>query len=237
QMPAELSIPVGGTGSTWVLFPELPPGSHVPPLLLTLNFGATVKEIDINAAQRDVLGMKIERLGPRGSLGLIHISGALNTVNAGSLVEELDRLTADKLVRAVIAWEESGTISEPQLTNWLQNAALNAGRAQQFNEQQFPGLPSSLRELHLARLPNASNGNGTSGYPSNFVPATAAIAGQRLHKTDVEAVVAALRTAYEVLPRDEVLQAIQSGNRYEKVAALAGGGGRLGADKLPVILK
>src|SRR5262249_4288099 len=145
--------------------------------------------------------------------------------------------TADKLVRAVIAWEESGTISEPQLTNWLQNAALNAGRAQQFNEQQFPGLPSSLRELHLARLPNASNGNGTSGYPSNFVPATAAITGQRLHKPDVEAVVAALRTAYEVLPRDEVLQAIQSGNRYEKVSALAGGGGRLGADKLPVILK
>jgi len=237
QTPAEVQIAVGGTGSTWVLFPELPPGSHVPPLLLQLKFGDTAKEIDINAMQRDALGMKIERLGPRGSLGLIRISGALNTINAGSLVEELDRMTADRLVRAVIAWEDSGTISDPPLANWLQNSALSAGRAQQFNEQQFPGLPSSLRELHLAHVPNANNGNAQGAYPSNFVPATAAIASQRIHKTDVEAVVAALRTAYEVLPRDEVLQAIQSGNRFEKVAALAGGAGRLGADKLPVILK
>ncbi len=235
QTPAEVTIPVGGTSSTWVLFPELPPGSHVPPLLVQLKFGDTVKEVDVNAAQRDVLGMKIERLGPRGSLGMIRISGALNTINAGSLVEELDRFTADRLVRAVVAWEESGTIADQPLANWLQNAALSSSRGQQFNEQQFPGLPSSLRELHLARLPNA-NGNGVA-YPSNFVPATAAIAGQRLHKTDIEAVIAALRSAYEVLPRDEVLQAIQSGNRFEKAAALTDGAGRLGADKLPVILK
>jgi Flp pilus assembly protein TadD len=237
QTPAEVQVPVGGTSSAWALFPELPPGSHVPPLVVQLKFGDTVKEIDVNAAQREVLGMKIDRLGPRGCLGMIRISGMLNTINAGSLVEELDRFTADRLVRAVIAWEESGSISDPPLTNWLQNAALSAGRAQQFNEQQFPALPSSLRELHLARLPNANNPNGPSAYPSNFVPATAAITGQRLHKTDIEAVVAALRSAYEVLSRDEVLQAVQTGNRFEKAAALACGAGRLGADKLSVVLK
>ena len=238
QTPAELAIPVGGSASTWVLFPELPPGSHVPPLVLKLNFGETTRDIDVNAMQRDVLGMKVERLGPRRALGAIRLSGALNTINAGSLVEELDRLAADGLVRAAIIWEETGIISEPPLANWLQNAALSSGRAQQFNEQQFPGLPASLRELHLARLPVGGNGNATStSYPSNFVPATAAVAALRIHKTEVEAVVAALRTAYEVLPRDEVLQAIQSGNRLERAAALAGGAGRLGADKLPAILK
>ncbi|HLJ10014.1 MAG TPA: hypothetical protein VKU82_02435 [Planctomycetaceae bacterium] len=235
-MPAEVNVPVGGTGSTWVLFPELPPGSHVPPLSLQLTVGDVEKEIDVNSAQRDVLGMKTERLGPRGSLGLIRIAGALNTVNAGSLVEELDRFAADRLVRAAIVWEDSGSISEPPLANWLQNSALSSGRTQQFNEQQFPGLPASLRELHLAHLPNSTTGEGAS-YPSNFVPATAAVASQRIHKTEVEAVIAALRSAYEVLPRDEVLQAIESGSRLERAAALAGGAGRLSGDKLSVILK
>ena len=238
QTPAELNLPVGGSASTWILFPELPPGSHVPPLVLTLKFGETTREIDVNALERDVLGMKVERLGPRGSLGVIRITGALNTINAGSLVEELDRMAADRLVRAALVWEETSSISEPPLANWLQNAALSSGRAQQFNEQQFPGLPASLRELHLARLPVSASGNASmSSYPSNFVPATAAVAAQRVHKTEVEAVVAALRTAYDVLPRDEVLEAIQSGSRLERAAALAGGAGRLGADKLPAILK
>ncbi|MGE5190941.1 MAG: HEAT repeat domain-containing protein, partial [Deltaproteobacteria bacterium] len=238
QMPAELRVAVGGTGTTWVLFPELPPGSHVPPLVLQIKLGGTPRDIDVNALQRDVLGMKSERLGPRGCLGLIRISGTLNTINVGSLVEELDRFAADRLVRAAIVWEEGAAISEMPLANWLQNSALSAGRAQQFNEQQFPGLPASLRELHLAHVPNQSGGNGPAvSYPSNFVPATAAVAAQRVHKTDVEAVVAALRTAYEALPRDEVLQTIQSGSRLERAAALAGGAGRLPADKLPVILQ
>src|SRR5262245_20389828 len=97
QLPAEVPVPAGGTGSTWVLFPDLPPGSHIPPLVLQLKFGEAAREIDVNAAQRDVLAMKSERFGPRGSLGMIRISGALNTINAGSLVEELDRFAADRL--------------------------------------------------------------------------------------------------------------------------------------------
>jgi HEAT repeat protein len=238
QMPAEVPVAVGGTGSTWVLFPELPPGSHVPPLVLQLKLGGTAREIDVNAMQRDLLAMKTERIGPRGCLGLIRLSGTLNTISVGILVEELDRLAADRLVRAVIAWEEGAAISEVPLMNWLQNSALSAGRVQQFNEQQFPGLPASFRELHLAHVPNLAGGNGPAiSYPSNFVPATAAVVAQRVHKTDVEAVTAALRTAYEVLPRDEVLQAIQTGSRLERAAALAGGAGRLPADRLPVILK
>lgn len=237
QMPAEMQISVGGTGSTWVLFPELPPGSHVPPLVIKFKIGDAEKEIDVNAMQRDALGIKVERIGPRGSLGLIRLTGTLNTISVGSLVEELDRLAADRLVRAVIAWEDGSSIAEQPIANWLQNSALSAGRQQQFNEQQFPGLPATLRELHLARIPSPNNGGVQMSYPSNFVPAPTAVAAQRVHKTDVEAVVAALRSAYEVLPRDEVLQAVQSTNRLEKVAALAGGAGRLPVDKLPVILK
>src|SRR5260221_8764383 len=128
QMPAEVRVAVGGTGSTWLLFPELPPGNHVPPLVLRLKLGDASKEIDVNAAQRDALAMKIERLWPRASLGLIRISGSLNTINVGSLADELDRFAGDRLVRAAIVWEESGVISEQPLANWLQNSALSAGR-------------------------------------------------------------------------------------------------------------
>jgi len=237
SMPARVAVPVGGSGSTWLLFPELPPGNHVPPLVLKLKFGDTEQEVDVNARERDSLSIKIERLGPRSCLGLIRISGALNTVSVGSLVEELDRLAADRLVRAAIIWEDGSSISESALANWLQNSAHGAGRQQQFAEQQFPGLPASLRELHLARLPNSHSEGQSASYPSNYVPVTAAIAAQRIHKTEVETVIAALHTAYEVLPRDEVFQAIQSGGPLERAAALAGGAGRLAGDKLPVILK
>jgi len=234
SMPAEATVSAGESGSTWLLFPELPPGNHVPPLIVQLKLGETKQELDVNAREREALGMTIERLGPRKCLGLIRISGALNTVNVGSLVEELDRLAADRLVRAAIIWESGSSISETALTNWLQNSALAAGRAQQFAEQQFPGLPAALRELHLARLP--SGNADQASYPSNFVPVTASLAAHRVHKTEFEAVIAALHTAYDVLPRDEVFQAIQSGSPLERAAALAGGAGRLAADKLPVIL-
>src|SRR5260221_14156773 len=196
-MPVQVALPVGGSGSTWLLFPELPPGNHVPPLVVRLEFGDSALELDVNARERESLGLAIERLGPRKCLGLVRISGELNTVSLGSLVEELDRFAGDRLVRAAIVWADGSSISESALTNWLQNSALSAGRQQQFAEQQFPGLPASLRELHLARVPG-SNGEGeSSSYPSNFVPVTAAIAAQRVHKTEVEAVIAALQTAYD----------------------------------------
>src|SRR5262249_44461069 len=111
-LAAEINAPPGGTGTSWLLFPELPPGSHVPPLVIKLKLGQATREIDVNAAERDSLGMKIERLGPHGSLGLIHLSGMLNTINVGSLVDELDRLAADRLVRAVVVWQDGSSISD-----------------------------------------------------------------------------------------------------------------------------
>ncbi len=237
-MPAELSVAPGARGSTWILVPDLPPGNHVPPLMLKFKPGATEQEWDVTRHERHYLGLEVERLGPRKCLGLVRISGTLNTINVGSLVEELDRLAADRLVRAVIDWEPGSSISELTLSHWLQNSAVSVGRVQQFNEQQFPGLPTSFRELHLSRLPNShADDNETSSYPSNFVPVPAAVALQHIHKSEVEAVVAALRSAYETLPRDEVLDAIQTGSPMERAAALGGGAGRLPADKLPIVLK
>jgi tetratricopeptide (TPR) repeat protein len=237
QMASEINAAVGATATTWMVFPELPPGSHVPQLVLKLKFGEKNRDLDINAAQRDALGINVERIGPRGSLGLITLGGALDTINVGTLIEEVDRLTGDKLVRVVIHWKESGSITDPQISNWIHNAAINLGR-QQNNETQFPAFPASLRELHLAEVPEVGNSRGIQQvYPAFSFQNPGVGAVGRIHKTEAEAVIAALRTAYESLPRDELLQAVQSGKPLERAAALVGGGGRLASDKLPLLLK
>ncbi len=236
QMPKEISVAVGGSASTWMLFPELPPGNHVPQLTLKLTNGGKTRDMDINAAQRDALGLKVQRIGPRGALGLISVAGSLDTINLGALVEEIDRLAAARIVRVVIRWDEGSSVVDPQLANWLHNAVTNLGRSGQVADGPFPPLPASLREVHLAAFPEVGNTRGMQQvYPGFAPPNPGAVV--RSHKTEGEAVIAALRTAYEAIPRDELLQAIQSGSRLERAAALVAGGGRLEADKLPVLLK
>jgi HEAT repeat protein len=236
QMPKEIRLAVGGTASSWMMFPELPPGNHVPRLLLKLKLGDQDREIDINAAQRDVLGISVERIGPRASLGVITLAGALDTVNVGSLAEETDRLAADKLARVVIRFKEGSSIADPQLSSWLYNAVVNQGRPQ-GNEALFPPFPASFREIHLAEFPSTNQTSGIQQpYPAFTYQNPGGAGATRFHKTDAEAVMAALRSAYELLARDELLEAIRTGNRLERAAALAGGGGRLPVDKLPLLI-
>ena len=223
QMRKELALSPGGTNSTWVMFAELPPGNHVPQLKLKVKLPEGVREVDVNALQREALGIKVERLGPRGCLGLISLAGELNTISAGALIEEVDRLSADKIARVVVRWEESAPPVDYMLMNWLQQST--AGNRPFGGDQPLPSLPVTIREFHLAKVPTDPN-RGYSHQNSG-----------RIHKDDVDAVVAALQTAYEVLPRDELFQSIQSPNRLEKVAALSNGGGRLDSEKLPFLLQ
>lgn len=240
RMPETVTVPAGGTASTWMIFPELPPGSHVPQLVLKLQLAESPHEIDVNATQRDALDFVVERIGPRGSLGLVTIRGTLNTINVGALVAEVDRLALDKLVRVVIRFAEGSSIADPQLIRWLQYAVVHLDGApqQRFVESQFPSLPASLHELHLAALPAGNESRGLQmPYPAPDFPNPGRGAGARIHNTDAEAIVAALQTAYEVLPRDELLQTIQSASRLERAAALAAGGGRLAVEHLPLLLR
>lgn len=221
----ELKVPAGGTASTWLVYPDVPTGGKVPQLTLKLRHGDATKEININEQQRAALGLTVERIGPRGSLGLVTISGGLNSINAQSLVRSLDELADRKVVRVVLRWAESAPPLDQQALHWLQQSALSAGRNRAAN-QLYPSLPTSLREFHLAELPSAGN-TANAGHNGNA----------RIHKTAQEAVAAALKSAYEILPRDELLQEIQEGHVLTRAAALAHGGGRLGPERLPLILQ
>lgn len=222
---AQLVVPSGGSGSTWIVFPELPKGNHIPKLELVINVGKEPTRIDVNEYALSTLGLEVERLGPRECLALLTISGSIDTINAGSLVAALDELATQKVARAVIRWSDNAPPVDRQLLNWLKKAVTEAGRGESVNSP-FPIVPVAIRELHLAQIPNVVSEN----HPNETAPAS------RIHKTDVDAVNAALASAFEVLPRDGLLEEIEHGHPLSRAAALARGGGRLPADQLPLLL-
>ena len=230
QPAKETRIPVGGTASTWIVFVDLPSGGDVPRLKIKTTIAGKAFTLDVNEYALGQLGLNVQQIGPHKSLGLLTISGKFNTINVGALVEALDKLTEKKVVRAVIRWTDSAAPLDSQSLSWLTNSANVAGRGQTAVSNRYPTIPVSIRELHLAAIPNRRSSSSRTTSSSRSM-------ASRVHKTDVEAVAAALRSAYQVLPRDELLREIQTGDRLTRIAALAGGGGRLAEDKLPILLK
>ena len=230
--PKEWRLPAGGQTGLWLVYPDVTAGPNVPKCRLKLKLGDATKELNVNELQRAQLNLEIERIGPRESLALVTIGGSLNNFNAGSLVEELDKLVEQKLARVVLRWIDGASPPDPQIMNWLQTATSNNAGNQNQNPM-FPSIPSAIREFHLTEFPASDDPQGRS--MGNFIrPNNNQL---RVHKTSAEAVGSALRTAYLALPRDELLKEIREGNPLSRSAALAYGGGRLDVANLPQIFE
>lgn len=229
----DLSIKPGAAGVTWVVYQNVGTENDIPPMSLRMNFNQQPVSLDVNQAAREQLKLTVERIGPRKGLGLLTIAGPLNTVNIGGLVSEIDKLTKSKppVQRFVIHWTKGAPQINSRMLSWLRNEARYAGQKNRnsYSRYPFPDLPGTIRELHLARLPGVSTDSSYYRDPSSRP--------DRIHKSAVVAVSAALASAYEVLPRKEIIEEIESGHPLTRAAALASGGGRLGADKLPMILE
>jgi HEAT repeat protein len=221
-------IPASGQASFWVVFPNLPVGTSVPRCKLKLQLGDATKVIDVNDVQRAALGLEIERIGPRNSLALITVTGTMTLFNTQALVDELDKLVAQKVARVVVKWSADAPKPDGQIMNWIQNATSTTAQIRNGNDM-FPAIPAGIREFHLVKISDDNN-NMNYGYRGNMGPL-------RIHDTAADAVGAALRTAYLALPRDELLQEIREGHPLTRAAALAYGGGRLDADQLPLIFQ
>ena len=221
--PEEVTIPAGEKAALWLLYSGLPGGPSVPKMQIDLNTGDRQQSLDVNAYERGVLALQTERLGPEGCLALLTIRGELNTVNAGTLADELDALATAGTARAVIAWADGAKPPADQVHGWLL-ASVMPQQNQQYS--QLPGLPAFIRELHLAHLPAGTSDLGYLG--DGTAPQ---------HATAEEAVSAALRTACEALPRDELRREIVYGHRLSRAAALLHGAGRLTDDDVPLLLK
>ncbi|MCH7990268.1 MAG: HEAT repeat domain-containing protein, partial [Planctomycetes bacterium] len=237
----ELTVPAGKSASGWVAFTGIPQGSSVPRLVLEMNRDGQRTEWNINDYALGVLDLKVERIGPRGSLGLLTIAGRLNTVNLGSLISSLDQWAADNVVRAVIRWTDSAEEVDLQLLSWLKQGAALAGSGNSINNPQMPIIaPASMHELHLARIPkyNSSRRRSTRTYVRNLSGRSVQIDPEsRVHQTAIDAVSAALVSAYRNLPVEEVIREIETGHPLTRAAAIAGGGARLPVENLPVLLE
>ncbi len=222
-------VPAGGQNSFWLVYPGLPVATTVPRCKLKLTLGDVTKTVDVNEVQRAVLGLEPERIGPRGSLALLTITGTMTAFNTQSLIDEMDKLVALKVARVVLRWSADAPQPDGQILNWLNQATAMLGQPRNGNEQ-FPAIPGGLREFHLVKFSDNDGSADYSGYRGNNTPL-------RVHKTAAEAVGSALRTAYLALPRDELLQEIREGHALTRAAALAYGGGRLDAEHLPQIFQ
>ena len=229
QPSKQMKLAPGGMRSTWVVFDNLDDGAHVPDMKLKVQINDNTAEFDINASQKEALELKIERIGPRGALGLATINGKLNTINIGSLMDDFDQLATQKVVRVVLRWSDGAARPDQQLMSWIiQNANSLGGNG--ATSEQFPPIPATMREFHLSSLPQGNASNRSRNSSGRGIT-------RRVHDTADEAVQAALSSAYQSLPRDEILTNIEQGHLLSRVAALASGGGRLDEDKLPIILE
>lgn len=228
-----LTIRPGRTAATWILFSNVGTDNAVPAMQLLLTFDRQKISVDVNERAREQLALTVERIGPRGSLGLLTIAGQLNTVNVQDVVDAADKLSRaqPKVLRFVIRWTKSAGRLNSRLQSWLMEQAQRAGQPvpNAFSNYPYPTFPGAVRTLHLARIPGYTvNNSGRSASPATI---------RRIHNSDLEAVAFALTGAYRGLPVKELVREIRDGHPLTRAAALINGADRLPAEELPLLLQ
>ncbi|MCA9041887.1 MAG: HEAT repeat domain-containing protein, partial [Planctomycetaceae bacterium] len=225
----KLSIQPGVARSVWVLFSELPFNQNVPDMKLVITSeDKPPHEFSINEAAERRLDLEIEQIGPRNSLGLITVHGVVDNLSVGTLVDKVTRLANNRISRFVIRFADTGSIADMNLQNWILLQAQSAGSNAVTPLQAYPPFPASLRELHIAQLPDASNQR--TRYRSGS-------GNDRVHESTAEAVEEALKSVCENLPRTELIEEIKSGHPLVRIVALKHGGARLTDEQLPLIIQ
>jgi HEAT repeat protein len=226
KLPTKIQVTSGGVQGNWLAFDELPPGNHTPELVLELGPAGALAKYDITGAQRDALALKTDRLGPRKALGLVTISGQLNTISVGGLIAAFDALAARRVTRVLLCFDDTATIADQQLVHWLASQASTIRNTD--GDGVFPPIAATVRDLFLASLP----GDFSSNPLENAYPGLIG----RLFKSQEDGVLAALAEAYRTVPRDELEATILNGSRLERASALIGGGGRVSPELVPRLI-
>ena len=162
-------VTAGGQNSIWLVYAGLPVSATVPRCKLKLTLGEVTKEIDVNELQRAVLGLESERIGPRNSLALLTITGMLNAFNMQSIIDEMERLVTQKVMRVVLRWSADAPQPDGPVMNGLNQATAALGQPRNGNEQ-FPAIPSTLREFHLVKYSDNDGAADFSGYRGGNFP-------------------------------------------------------------------
>ena len=86
-----VQIPPGGIRSDWIFATQFPTQGAIPKIEVQIQQGETPVKLDVNQLQRSLLSLETAQLGPRNCLTVLRISGELNIINLGGMIDELDR--------------------------------------------------------------------------------------------------------------------------------------------------
>jgi len=216
-----VEIPAGGSVELEIGFSSIPGSSDVPDMTLRLPVEDRVAEIDLNAYALGLMRLEIERLGPRGLLGLVTVGGEITPIGAGELARILEKLANDHATRLVLTWRKDAPAVQLDFSTWLVQAASQVGVIP-ANDGRHPVLSGAIQELHLAAFPDGTE-------IPNF-------GGPRLiHPTVAAAATAAVADAFATMPLDELIREIEKGHPLTRPAAIAAGG-RLPDERLPMLI-
>lgn len=227
QPPEKITIPAGGLGSSWLIFYGLPAETQTPSTQLEFELQGKKITLDVREHQRAILDLSVSRIGLKESLALVTIGGRLNTFNAQSLVDELESLVSQKVIRAVLKWKPNSPPLDSQMATWLQYSAENAG-TEHFASDQLPAIPTELRELHIVQHPSGGLADQNAGMNAG--------AAALFHADELTAVSLALRSSYVQASSEEVRQQIQQGHPLARASALMYGCQRLTSNDSSLVL-
>jgi len=234
-----LKLPHGANGQTWLVFSGLQKGTHPRRLELTIDRpDKKVTTVDLVEYFGRMLGLTVERVGPRESLAVMTIRGKLNSVSLLAMAAQMEQLVADRVARLIVHWEEGTPAAESSILNWMRQVAAQSAQQTVVNSL-YPAVPSSIAEFHIV---DPQPGTQSKTYRTTYVNGVRRSVPynpyvKNVHKSVEVAVASALKSAFEVLPREELLEEIKTGHRLTRAAALAAGGGRLSSEHLPVIIQ
>ncbi|MFG0335838.1 MAG: HEAT repeat domain-containing protein, partial [Maioricimonas sp. JB049] len=224
QPQSDVEIPASGQVSTWLMFAGLEKGPHVPQLTLRFDVNGKQQAVDLTRFHRGLLKLDVQRIGPRGALGLITIGGLLDSVSAVHLTDALDQLAVDGVARCVIRWTEEAHPVTSLIMNWMITSRIDQRRQNRRNSE-LPQITESIRDLRLANVPKQS--------PVTHYTDASAIP---VYNESSDAVGDALRSAFEVLPPGDIIREIEQGHRLSRAAALQFGGRQLRPRDVETIL-
>lgn len=233
--PEQVTVAAGSTTVVWLTFRDIPRVGSAPRLKLEIDFGGKSAELDVAAESRERLMLEVTRMGPHDALGLLTISGEVDGINAGFIADALDHLAEQKVRRVVIRFSKAAKPLPGDVQNWLEEAAYALQRPES-NYRQFPTITRALRELHLAQIPGDRN-SARLRRRSYGMYGVVAEKPPRVHATDRQAIVEALREVYAALPQDQLIAELRNPNELLRAAAIAGGGHRLPAESLPALIE
>ncbi|QDU40558.1 Tetratricopeptide repeat protein [Maioricimonas rarisocia] len=215
QPQTDVEVPGGEQVSTWLMFAGLEKGPHVPQLTLRFDAKGKTQTVDLTLFHRGLLKLDVQKIGPRGALGLITIGGLLDSVSAAHLTDALDQLAIDGVARCVIRWSDDASPVTSLIMNWLVTSRIDQRRQNRRNSE-LPRITESIRDMRLATVPRQSHVTHYSD--ASAIP---------VYSDDADAVGDALRSAFEVLPPEDILREIEQGHRLSRAAALQFGGRQL----------